>query len=234
LPKGDEKWGGGGQITIPVWFRQKNAIRELPTAKTTNRGQLTRSSLLEPIPPSQLRSSKKNHLFSFAIRRLQLSGNQNKKKGSRKTNERRRMWGGGKKNMDARLAIISDIHGNAQALEETLSSIKTKGIRKIICLGDVAATGPEPCRAIRLLRDLGEDCLTIKGNWDEWILGPPPRPPSFAKETHRRFFEMGVWGANQLGETERSFLGKLPAMLSLPLDGDTKLFCFHATPRSLS
>ena len=40
-----------------------------------------------------------------------------------------------------RIAIISDIHGNLEALKETLRDIKTRKVDKIICLGDIIAKG---------------------------------------------------------------------------------------------
>jgi predicted phosphodiesterase len=42
-----------------------------------------------------------------------------------------------------RLALISDIHGNNVALEAVLAAISTRAIAQVICLGDVASTGPE-------------------------------------------------------------------------------------------
>lgn len=37
-------------------------------------------------------------------------------------------------------AIISDIHGNLEALQAVLSDIKSQGITEIYCLGDVVST----------------------------------------------------------------------------------------------
>ncbi len=36
-----------------------------------------------------------------------------------------------------KIAVISDIHGNIQALESVLNDIKLRGIERIICLGDL-------------------------------------------------------------------------------------------------
>ena len=40
-----------------------------------------------------------------------------------------------------RIAIISDIHGNREALKTTLEDIKKRKCDKIICLGDIIAKG---------------------------------------------------------------------------------------------
>ena len=42
----------------------------------------------------------------------------------------------------ARVAIISDIHGNVPALEATLRDIRRRAIARIICLGDLVGKGP--------------------------------------------------------------------------------------------
>ena len=41
-------------------------------------------------------------------------------------------------------AIISDIHGNIEALTAVLADIEAQGISEIYCLGDVIGYGPNP------------------------------------------------------------------------------------------
>ena len=43
-----------------------------------------------------------------------------------------------------KIAIISDIHGNLEALKATLKDINKKQVDKIICLGDTIAKGIHP------------------------------------------------------------------------------------------
>ena len=43
-----------------------------------------------------------------------------------------------------RMAFISDIHGNANALDAVLEDIKNRQVEKVYCLGDIAYRGPEP------------------------------------------------------------------------------------------
>jgi predicted phosphodiesterase len=42
------------------------------------------------------------------------------------------------------IALIADIHGNAVALDRVLSDIDNQKPDQVVCLGDVAATGPQP------------------------------------------------------------------------------------------
>ena len=53
----------------------------------------------------------------------------------------------------ARIAIISDIHGNLIALERVLADLRTRGIDRTVCLGDVVGYGPIP-RHVSTSRDL--------------------------------------------------------------------------------
>ena len=71
--------------------------------------------------------------------------------------------------MDLR-AIISDIHGNLEALEAVLTEIRSKDIEDICCLGDVVGYGPNPCECIDLVMDL-DVCLL--GNHDQAALFDP-------------------------------------------------------------
>ena len=47
---------------------------------------------------------------------------------------------------EVRRALISDIHGNLEALEVVLEDIEAQGINEIFCLGDIIGYGPEPSR----------------------------------------------------------------------------------------
>ena len=55
------------------------------------------------------------------------------------------------KNM--KIAIISDIHGNMQALDAVLENIKKENCEKIFCLGDLAMAGPQPNETINKIKD---------------------------------------------------------------------------------
>ena len=61
-----------------------------------------------------------------------------------------------------RTAVISDIHGNKQALEAVIAQIKAEGITDIICLGDILGLGQHPNETVALLRDL-EKYVLLRG-----------------------------------------------------------------------
>ena len=67
------------------------------------------------------------------------------------------------------IALISDIHGNAVALDAVLADIAAQGADHIVCLGDAVACGPEPEAVIERLREVG--CACVVGNTDECYSG---------------------------------------------------------------
>ena len=74
-------------------------------------------------------------------------------------------------------AIISDIHGNLEALQAVLNDIQTQGVEEIYCLGDVVGYGPNPRECV----DLVMNCkLVLLGNHDQGALFDPEgfNPPA--------------------------------------------------------
>lgn len=67
-----------------------------------------------------------------------------------------------------RLAFISDIHGNREALEATLRDIDSRGADALICLGDVVGYGPDPEACLDIVA--GRCDVMIRGNHDEAAL----------------------------------------------------------------
>ena len=125
------------------------------------------------------------------------------------------------------VALISDIHGNGVALDAVLDDVASRGVRRIVCLGDVAACGPEPERVLARLREL--DCPCVLGNTDEWLLGrllPQPHERDYGA-----LMTLIEWGASALDHAARRYLAALPPRCELDLGGD-RLLCFHGSPRS--
>ena len=69
-----------------------------------------------------------------------------------------------------RLAIISDIHGNMEALTEVLSDIDARGIDQIINLGDNIGYGPESDAVIDLM--LHRNIPSLLGNHELAVMEP--------------------------------------------------------------
>ena len=70
-----------------------------------------------------------------------------------------------------RRALISDIHGNLEALQVVLEDIKAQGISEIYCLGDIIGYGPNPRECIDLV--MTHCKMTILGNHDQGAMFDP-------------------------------------------------------------
>jgi putative phosphoesterase len=64
-----------------------------------------------------------------------------------------------------RIAILSDIHGNVEALEKVLSVIRDRKVDSIVCLGDIVGYGASPNACIETIRSVTPYILL--GNHDE-------------------------------------------------------------------
>jgi predicted phosphodiesterase len=69
-----------------------------------------------------------------------------------------------------RIAIISDIHGNLEALLRVLDDAAQVGADQIISLGDNIGYGPEPEEVVALLRRRG--IASIMGNHEQALTSP--------------------------------------------------------------
>ena len=67
-----------------------------------------------------------------------------------------------------KIAIISDIHGNLPALEAVLLDIERRGIKRIICLGDLVGKGPDSAAVVDRIKEVCES--VVQGNWDLGLL----------------------------------------------------------------
>ena len=63
-----------------------------------------------------------------------------------------------------RLAVLSDVHANLDALRAVLAEADARGADALVCLGDVVGYGPDPGACVDLVR---ERCTsTVIGNHD--------------------------------------------------------------------
>lgn len=130
-----------------------------------------------------------------------------------------------------RIAIISDIHGNAIALDAVLSDLAGESIDQIVCLGDAIQGGPEPALVVARLRQLG--CPVVMGNADDWLLtGVETGAEPFSEERRRQLDAVRDWSLTQLSDGDRAFIAAFQPTIELPLDGERRLVGFHGSPHS--
>ena len=69
-----------------------------------------------------------------------------------------------------RIAILSDVHGNLEALESVLVAIHREGVDRLVVLGDVVGYGPDPVACIYRIREA--EGLCVLGNHDQALIDP--------------------------------------------------------------
>jgi predicted phosphodiesterase len=115
-----------------------------------------------------------------------------------------------------RFAVLSDVHGNALALDAVLEDVAGQGVDDILCLGD-HVTGPvDPAGAAERLMAVGALC--ISGNHDRWTADP----------TLQRAGAIDRFAARRLAAAQRDWLAGLPATATY---ADVAFLC-HGTPDS--
>lgn len=128
-------------------------------------------------------------------------------------------------------AVISDIHGNMQALEAVLKDIEAEKCDKIFCLGDLAMAGPEPIRTIEKIKEIYEkgNFELIQGNTDEMIADYSPAVIDKVKSfpVMAKALENDV---KIIPDNLKEFLRNLPKQEQLEIEG-VKILLVHGSPR---
>ncbi|WP_372399234.1 metallophosphoesterase family protein [Azospirillum sp. HJ39] len=109
-----------------------------------------------------------------------------------------------------RIALISDIHANLEALRATLDAIAAQGVDRIVCLGDIVGYNTDAAACIALLRQAGAVC--IAGNHDRAVSGAIDTA-GFSGPAARAV----AWTRSRLDEDSLAFLSALP--LTAAVDG---------------
>jgi len=125
-----------------------------------------------------------------------------------------------------KVGVISDIHGNMEALNSVLDDIEKNGIKRILLLGDLAIMGPEPNETVTFIRSLFSkyDLEIIQGNTDLFILDDElPDVPEFAKNSI-------IYAKETLTQENKEFLKILPQIKSIKI-GETTILMTHGSPR---
>ncbi len=118
-----------------------------------------------------------------------------------------------------RVAILSDVHGNAAALEAVLGDIA--GCDAIWNLGDTVGYGPEPVRCMDLLAGVAP-AVTLVGNHDLACIGLLD-----TSQFNLIARQATDWTADQLTASHRETLASYPQTAVV---GDATLV--HGSPRS--
>ncbi|BAY29431.1 hypothetical protein NIES2107_12740 [Nostoc carneum NIES-2107] len=126
-----------------------------------------------------------------------------------------------------KIAVISCIHGNSEALNAVLLDIDKHKAEKIFCLGDLVGYGPYPNEVVAQIRSL--EIPTCAGCWDEDIVeglnACECSYPSLLAE--KRGHLAHEWTNKEIQPENREFLAQLPYSLR-----QENLAFVHGSPHS--
>ena len=125
-----------------------------------------------------------------------------------------------------RVALFSDVHGNAVAFDAFLTDLAEQDIDRVVCLGDHAQGGAQPAECLELLVELG--CPAVMGNSDHFLLTFDPGEETVTEQQ----LETARWSRSQLPDELLDFHRSFKPTAEVDLGGGQSLLAFHGTPRS--
>ena len=135
--------------------------------------------------------------------------------------------------VEDRVAVITDIHGNLPALQASLARIEALGIERIYCGGDLVGYGPHPNEVCTLIRERG--IPTIYGNYD-YAIGREEEDCGCAYVTQhdRDLGQLSVaWTLAHTDQAAKDFMRELPFDLRFAV-GETPVHLVHGSPRKVN
>ena len=109
------------------------------------------------------------------------------------------------------IAILTDIHGNREALEACLARLAPRNVGRYVFLGDLVGYGADPGFVVDTVKDfVARGAIALIGNHDSAAIGNPERMNDDAMAAIE-------WTRRQLGPEQREFLENLPLTAE---DGD--------------
>jgi putative phosphoesterase len=139
-----------------------------------------------------------------------------------------------------RIALLSDVHGNAVALDAVLADARAAGAEQLWVVGDLAAIGPEPAAVLERLAEgeLGHVVAT-RGNTDRYVVsgeGPPPHLATVRRDpeliaTYAAVAASFAWTRGYVtGRGWLDWLARLPLEHRFTTPSGVRLLAVHAAP----
>lgn len=134
-----------------------------------------------------------------------------------------------------RIVILSDVHGNAVALEAVRKALRAEKPDHVAVAGDLALNGPDPAGTVDLLREMEADgAVIVSGNTDIAVadFDYAAAFPWMAEGVPEAFQAAAEWAHDALGDERVSWLRRLPAERRLRADDGTMILICHGSPGS--
>lgn len=131
-----------------------------------------------------------------------------------------------------KIAVISDIHGNIDALEAVMADIENEECKKVFVLGDYAMAGPEPAQTVEwfIKKQFDSDYKMIQGNTDLMIADYSEDLYQTLKSKAPIMAEALKNDVTLLTPAQKDFLKNLPIQLEIEEEG-VKFLLVHGSPR---
>lgn len=119
-----------------------------------------------------------------------------------------------------KIAIITDVHGNLEALEAIMNDIVKRDIDDVICLGDIVDLGPNSKECIDLF--IKNNISSLLGNHELYLLRGTDITPfmSEKRKQHCNFVK------NSLTEKEINYMKNCPLSIEYINQQDNKKYIF--------
>jgi predicted phosphodiesterase len=125
-----------------------------------------------------------------------------------------------------RTALVSDVHGNALALEAVLADLDREPVDQVVALGDMAQGGPQPAEVVDRVAALGWP--VVLGNADAFLLDAD----AGAEEATESQLEARAWSVERLGAERLETIRGFAPTVEADLGGGHTLLAFHGSPGS--
>ena len=126
-------------------------------------------------------------------------------------------------NPNVKIAVLSDIHANLQALERVIQDAEERGADIFLNAGDSIGFGPYPNEVVELLSE--KNVLSVLGNYDLEVID--------GKTTVKGEKKFALkFARKELAKSCKLYLYSLPLEFNLEVGGK-KLFVTHGSPESI-
>ena len=135
-----------------------------------------------------------------------------------------------------RIALFSDVHGNALALDAVLADITAAGIKPgdVYCLGDLVGYGPDPAGVVARVRDAGIE--TVRGNYDDGVGNRRGSCGCYYNTEQARLDGDASYAFTNsaLSDPDHDWLASLPDDIRLEGPNKLRVLLAHGSPRKIN
>lgn len=125
-----------------------------------------------------------------------------------------------------KVGLISDVHGNIDALNVVLKEMKGLGIKTLICAGDFVGYYYQAAEALEALKSF--EMYAVRGNHEDMLAESLNN--SVVRKRYKRKYGSGIDTAiESLSDSQLTYLMNLPKTLTLKILGKRILIC-HGSP----